>query len=521
MIKRIIHIVLVLGFTKGVVAQSTLVPLSNGFDFATQKIMARLNASFHPGMRPYLLSDSLRKEQFELRQALGDKLLKNDYTVNSGNHWINSWPIGGMIYEKHKHLGRDTIAMNFAGGIALEYRFKDKFSVTGDFVASKGTYTPYLLQQLDTVDIMAGNGWRYNGTPGKIYYENWSAVASFSPNRFINLQLGKGKQFWGSGYRSLFLSDNATNYPFLKFTADFWRIKYVSLVSMMADVRYAYGDRSKAVTKYSTSHYLSWNITKRINLNIFESVVWQAKDTLQNRQLDIHYLNPVIFYRPVEYSLGSSDNSILGLGLNVKADDYISFYFQGLLDEFVLDQIKADSGWWANKFAIQIGIKAFDPFKLKGLYVQTEYNVARPFTWSHGSVYQNYAHFNQPLAHPMGSNFREWVTILKYNYKWITLSNKTIIANYGTDTSGLNFGGNLYQDYISRYQDYHNFIGQGLNNELFMNTTMIELHLMKQNNLNFEIGYTTRKITNTNGTQDFSFIFIGLRANIANFYNDF
>ena len=39
---------------------------------------------------------------------------------------------------------------------------------------------------------------------------------SYTPNKVLNIQFGHGKNFIGDGYRSLFLSDVSSPYPFLK-----------------------------------------------------------------------------------------------------------------------------------------------------------------------------------------------------------------------------------------------------------------------------------------------------------------
>ena len=56
-------------------------------------------------------------------------------------------------------------------------------------------------------------------------------------------------------------------------------------------------------------HLLSFNVTDWLNFSVFESIVWQGKDTLNNRGFDINYINPFVFYRPVEYNIGSADNA--------------------------------------------------------------------------------------------------------------------------------------------------------------------------------------------------------------------
>ena len=55
---------------------------------------------------------------------------------------------------------------------------------------------------------------------------------------------------------------------------------------------------------------------------------------------------------------------------------------------------------------IQLGAKYIDAFGIKNLDLQLEYNRVRPFTYSHRDSVANYTHYNQPLAHPLGANFR-------------------------------------------------------------------------------------------------------------------
>ena len=70
--------------------------------------------------------------------------------------------------------------------------------------------------------------------------QEFDGYISIVPNEHVALEGGFGKHFWGEGYRSFFLSDNATSYPYFKFTANFWRIKYVYLYSVLKYGNYEY-----------------------------------------------------------------------------------------------------------------------------------------------------------------------------------------------------------------------------------------------------------------------------------------
>jgi hypothetical protein len=91
-------------------------------------------------------------------------------------------------------------------------------------------------------------------------------------------------------------------------------------------------------TKYMANHYLSWNVSKRFNLGFFESVVWANNN---NRSFDMSFVNPIIFYRAVEFASSSrSGNALLGISTKYKWNNQINLYSQFLLDEFALEMFK-------------------------------------------------------------------------------------------------------------------------------------------------------------------------------------
>ncbi|MBN4073165.1 hypothetical protein JYT74_03880, partial [Crocinitomix catalasitica] len=230
-------------------------------------------------------------------------------------------------------------------------------------------------------------------------FQRSEIMAVYRPHRFFSFIGGYGKNFFGDGYRSLLLSDNASAYPYLKVETSFGTIKYVNLYNVWNDNSINPANRGLDKMKFSAMHYLSWNVTKEFNISVFETVIWQYEDSLVNRGFDLNYLNPVVFYRPVEYGQGSADNVLLGLNTSVKLYGGHCIYGQMILDEFLLSELRARSRWWGNKFGFQLGYKTNSLMK-KQLYMQTEFNVVRPFTYAHGSSTLSYGHLNASVAHP-------------------------------------------------------------------------------------------------------------------------
>jgi len=248
---------------------------------------------------------------------------------------------------------------------------------------------------------------------------------------------------------------------------------------MVADTQSS--SKSRYPEKFMVFHHASINIGKKFNLGLFESVVFSPKDSTNNNTFDPSYLNPVIFYRAIEQQYGSSDNALLGMDFKWNALKGISLYGQVMLDEFVLDEITAGNGWWANKFALQGGIKYIDAFGVSNLDLQAETNIVRPYTYSHTTQYGSYSNYRQSLAHPLGANFNELIGIIRYQpIPRLNLIAKTMYAKVGRDSQGENWGSDILKPSQTREQEYNNTIGQGQRNTILM-LTMTASYMLKHN----------------------------------------
>jgi len=226
------------------------------------------------------------------------------------------------------------------------------------------------------------------------------------------------------------------------------------------------GDHFDLNPKYLAVHTLEWKINKKWSVSAHEMVVWQARDSASHRELDLHYLNPFLFYRPVEFSQGSADNVLLGGSWKYTHSQEFEIYGQVLLDEFLMKEIRNRNGWWGNKFGVQLGMSVA-PKKIPGLNFQTEWSFVRPFTYTHGSDIQAWEHMGQPLAHPLGANFYEWYTSVKYSRQKWNYTASIVWGAFGRDAQH-NVGGNIFQSYVNPWSVYGNNILQGNRSTLFV-----------------------------------------------------
>ena len=128
-------------------------------------------------------------------------------------------------------------------------------------------------------------------------------------------------------------------------------------------------------------------------------------------------------------------------------------YSQFVLDEFLTKFLFNGSKSWTNKYSFQVGGKYIDAFGVNNLDLQAEYNLVRPYTYSHKDGGTNYAHYAQSLAHPLGANFREFVGIVRYKISpRISLYGTGMWVNQGKDPpkTNLNYGSDIMKSYDQR-----------------------------------------------------------------------
>lgn len=428
----------------------------------------------------------------------------------------------GREYENDETRFLNTRGIEIRGMINKRVGF---YTFAADNQASLPTYVKNYVRDHDAVP---GEGFYKPFKTGGVDFITARGYLTFNITKNIHLQFGHDKNFIGNGYRSLILSDFSSSYTFLKLNTKVWKFNYMNLFTEMNAGTLS--GNSSFPKKYLAFHHLSLNIGKHLNIGVFESVVFGRQDSIKNGQFDFNYLNPIIFFRSIEQQLGSSDNALLGMDYKLNFLKHFSFYGQIILDEFLLKEVKAGEGWWANKQALQVGLKYMNVAGIRNLDMQGEVNIIRPYMYAHSDKYTSYAHYNQPLAHPMGANLYEVIGITRYQpLKRLNLTGQFIYIKFGADTNttdtspGGNKGGNVMKSYLPVAQNntYGNSIGQGIEtNTLYLSLTA---SYQLRHNLFIDLIQVIRKSDSALNVRDLNTTFtaLALRWNIARRVHEF
>lgn len=530
-LKKFINFVFVCFFVQTSFGQESVFTLNRDVN---QRLGVYLNSDttgFHSSLMPYLVNDL---EQFvdldSLYQPMvsdskfsktwvGRKLFSEHFLyVDADDIKLSVDPVFNFQLAKEKG-NSNTLFVN-TKGILVQGNVHNKFYFYTGFHENQARYASYIDSTVHQYNIVPGQGVVKYLPKNEFDFSQSTGGIGYRLDKHFDFLLAQDKLFIGDGYRSLLLSDNAYSFPFFRMNMTFWKFKYTVIYAVYRDLQQAPDPNIGYYKKYNTTHNLDLNIGKKnkITISIFETVMWKPA---ASRGYELAYLNPVLFIRPVENSLGSPDNVLLGSNFKWKINGHNSIYGQLMLDEFLLNEVRSGNGWWGNKQGVQLGYKTLDVFKIKNLNFQSEINMVRPYTYSHRSSEQSYTHYNQALAHPLGSNFIESVSFVNYRYKNIFAEIKIQIAKMGRDTAGANLGNNIFDNYDTRNSEYGHRLFDGLASNLKQVDLRLNYLINPKTNFVIEAGVNIRKFSNSLNNDSATIFYFGIKTALENYYFDY
>lgn len=521
-------------------AQNIVLPIQHDYANSYESELFRINNKTHTSVKPYASTDIYNivdsiAETLRITEGIGESKFGN-FAFNENLFEINGTEddyniTANLLLGFNVGMASDTAYGMFIRGGRIEGSLGKKFFFSSDIYLGSSILPDYLTNRNDDTRTFNGNGalriyFANNGTERQQSTLSATSQITYKANKYFQFQMGHGKNFIGDGYRSMLLSDYSTFYPYFKVTTSFWNIQYTNLYTAMIDFQNGKTSQGIYPRKYITSHHLSWNVTPRLNIGLFETVIYQDSSNLGG--FDFYYLNPMIFYRPLEFEIGSDrGNSLIGFNAKYKITDNIHAYGQFILDEFSLARNNVDKGCWCNKYGWQLGFKSFNTI-IPNLTVQSEVNSATHYTYSHRTPLQNYANSNLALAHPLGANFIESMTLVRYQKERFTGKFQFMYAIQGLDSAGIHFGGDINRPFSDkdRATYYGNTFLQGVRTTTTYADIALGYVINPRSNFHLELGYRYRGFSPEVEIEDLkksvdSYVYLGFKTNFMNWYYDY
>lgn len=340
------------------------------------------------------------------------------------------------------------------------------------------------------------------------YYQTAASLVYTTPH--IEVRLGHDVNRWGHGINSVQLSNYAPEYDHLQLKTTLGKFQYTNLFTSFNDFENA-ANGQPYPKRYGAFHRLNYKPNRKLEFDVFESIIFQTNTDTGRKGYDFTYLNPLIFLRAAEHDRGSPDNALVGAGFSYIPTNKIKTYGQLLLDEFTFAEIKANRGYWANKWGILGG---FYTTLIPKTDLRVEWAKVRPYTYSHFNSGTAFVHNGSILGHQGGPNSKNLSIFLQYQPSVKLRANIDLTyRDRGLNRSTENWGADARIPYTNRVQDLGNVTTQG-NRET---STLIESRISYQwlPQLYLEAGIVSEQLKNADkGEQKLFLPFAQLRWGI-------
>lgn len=345
------------------------------------------------------------------RSWISRKLFYEDLVdVQSGDFSFQLNPLFYLEYglenDENETFFRNTRGVNLQGN------WKNRLTFTSSFYENQAEFPAYVRNFIDSNSVVPGEG-RVKVNKKVYDFAMASARLSYIINKNIMISTGQDKHFIGEGYRSILLSDNSFNYPFLSFNFNTFsrKLHYSVIYSSLQNLDRIAGFKNNEdifERKTAVYNYMEYIFNPKIRLGLFESTVSYdalAKQTYHSRNsADYTFLSPLIFSRSIIYGKSDSLNqSNQGVNLSFQAMPSLLFYGQLATKDFDFSSLAYQFGVMYNG--------------IKGLTVQLEKNQSTIGLYGNPASRADYNHYNQYMALPYGNNSTEYVLLLNYQYK--------------------------------------------------------------------------------------------------------
>lgn len=390
-------------------------------------------------------------------------------------------------------------------GFQVRGAWTDKLTFSASFYENQAEYPEYLNRFVEEYDIVPGQGRVKDFKEGGYDFAMASARINYIPNKRLMISLGQDKNFIGEGYRSLLLSDNSFNYPFVSAQLTFFdrKLNYMTMIAGLQEIVRVEGiTQTESIFQRKTAsyHFLEFNPIPSIRIGLFESTVLVDALARQGNgprnNANYSFLNPMIGLNSLINGKNDSlVHSMQGVNLSFRPIKPMLVYGQLAFNEFDL-----------GNTAIQLGT-VFSGFK--GLLWRFEWNHSGRNVVGSVSESASQTHYNQFLAHSYGERFSEVLTLINYRYNRFVME---LGANY-----------TIYNDEISTESDA--IFPYLQNNEQLIGRMEFGLIVNPATNMQFSIGAFERLGKIREIPEDFSsntrYLYLSFKTALTNRYRDF
>ena len=498
-------------------SQQNLLPISSYFKdklFSPFNATSFSNGSFLPVCESEInlnakLADSSKQYYFFSTALIKKHLVE----IKGPDYYLTISPTVEISYGEDKgdtipsRKFQNTRGFHIEGDLFKNFSFSTSFyenqarytNYERAYYISLGEFYPQYLGYASQNAVIPGAGRTkpFKGDGFDFAYAIGNVV--YSPSKKIKVITGNNSHFIGSGYRSLLLSDNSINAPYLQTNIKIsqkWTFIYMRerLMNLMRRP-FTTSDESYYEPKALSTNYLTYQASKKLNISVFEGAIWSKGDSIKSTKVNPLFYNPIPGISEIFVTNKNTMSSLIGINSEYLFTAKHRIYSQIAMSNFDTKNI-----------GFQLGYRGYNFVNLKNFLLQLEYNYVPSQLYASSNRRLNYSHYNLPLAHTKGNGFQEFIIRSNYEYQRFYIDVKIIIYKLEAFKSGSILAVNKNSAPHSG-QLQHEQIEVGYRFNRKMNLTLF--------------GSYTYRSDDSSSSSITKFFNIGIRTGLINHYNDF
>lgn len=395
---------------------------------------------------------------------------------------------------------QNTLSTN-SRGVLIEAAVGKKFSFYTSVWENQSFFPAYISNYVVANGVVPGQGRVKPFKKTGFDYSRSSAVFVYKPFNWLHVQAGHGKSFYGNGYRSLLLSDFSFNYPYLKLGLSMFegKLLYQPMFASLQHLQRLPSTNSteaQFVRKAGTFHVLNYQPNSLFEIGIFEGGIYRNWDTTGTVRLPTNYYVPLIGLNSV-LNEGDATNykGIVGVNSRINPIKTLAIYGQIALSTNSSDALGS-----------QFGVKWFDAFKAKNLFLQGEMNFVEADLYHGVAPEMNYVHYNEGLGNYTSSFSNEMIGRVQYSWRDVFIRLK--VNNQDREITVVNSNGGVT-------------VSSTVPQNVLISNLELGFLLNRANKMMLLVGMQQRNASVANTTNKSQWIYLAFRTELQNLYFDF
>lgn len=247
--------------------------------------------------------------------------------------------------------------------------------------------------------------------------KKWRGLAGGVEEAFIHyrlkplrITLGRFASFWGPRNSLVLSPDNALDG--LGYSFHWGRLVLSYRLAKLDGLNPDEDDVEQFENRFLAGHRLDIHFARWLRMGFFETIIFGGP----GRQVDLLYLNPIVFFHADQLNEGMDDNTLVGLDFVVKPRAGLRLYGQLLIDDFQIDK-ETQGDQEADQYGVLFGVDLANI--MPSLDFNLEYSRVANWTFNQaldrnrylfngdligGALGNDYEHLNLTLKRWFGDN---------------------------------------------------------------------------------------------------------------------